>query len=524
MTRLADRMLLGCQSLRPSLVFGRDGLDSYLRWEMSKQSPKPLDEKEFERGLPIERAQLLSSEPLSSRQFDVTTLDGVPVFVADEVAIYALSLPEGTYIGDVVSSMAPPFDKFFVEFQGVGNVWKYKVIESPEDQHLSNVHAWGCLINVIEDPRELEHAANHFLHSSSCIEGIEGRPRWILDISTFLEWEKSKPFGPVGWHRVGLAEDGTWLRHGDGHLWWEGGMPDPVVPPEVNQAWTNFIALQVFPALLTISFLHCKNVEIRAVIPPEKLSKRHHKKHGRDLVRYHILDIKPLRRLLDRHRAGLKEDLRRALHICRGHFKTFTPDAPLWGRHIGTYWWAPHVRGSKSAGVVLKDYRVSAPSEFGRIYRDADENPAESAKEAPPSKDPDGTGRGLAAHNRTQNQIAEIVRGLGWFPRSPAPGEPDFDVAWKVKDTFFVCEVKSLSPTNEERQLRMAVGQVIRYRQKLNAAAFEPVMAVIATEMAPQDQSWNQLCEHENIVLVWPQVAKDKIIEAAETMEIDKIP
>jgi hypothetical protein len=280
----------------------------------------------------------------------------------------------------------------------------------------------------------------------------------------------------------------------------------------------------VFPALLTISFLHCKNVEIHAIIPPEKLSKRHHKKHGRDLVRYHVLDIKPLRRLLDRHRAGSKEDLRRALHICRGHFKTFTPDAPLWGRHIGTYWWAPHVRGSKSAGVVLKDYRVSAPSEFGRAYHDADESPPDATKEAPASKDPDIAGRGLAAHNRTQNQIAEIVRGFGWVPRSPASNEPDFDVAWKVKDTFFVCEVKSLSPTNEERQLRMAVGQVIRYRQKLNAAGYEPVMPVIAIEIPPQDQSWDRLCENENIALVWPQIPKEKFIKVMETLGIDKNP
>jgi len=192
-TRLADRLLLGCQPLRPSLVFGRDGLDSYLRWEMSEQSPEPLDEKKFERGLPIERAQLLLSEPLSSRQFHVTALDGVPVFVADEVAMYASSLPEGTYLGDIVSSMAPPFDKFFVEFQGVRNVWEYKFIESGF-KHSENVHAWGCLITVINNPKEIEYAAKHFIHSSSCIEGIEGKPRWILTINTFLEWGKGKPF------------------------------------------------------------------------------------------------------------------------------------------------------------------------------------------------------------------------------------------------------------------------------------------------------------------------------------------
>ena len=57
---------------------------------------------------------------------------------------------------------------------------------------------------------------------------------------------------------------------------------------------------------------------------------------------------------------------------------------------------------------------------------------------------------------------------------------------------------------------------------EINAAGYEPAVAIIATEMAPQDQSWDQLCKQENIILVWPQVAKEKFIEAVETMGIGK--
>lgn len=32
-------------------------------------------------------------------------------------------------------------------------------------------------------------------------------------------------------------------------------------------------------------------------------------------------------------------------HLARGHFKTFTEDAPLLGKHVGTYWWGWQVRG-----------------------------------------------------------------------------------------------------------------------------------------------------------------------------------
>jgi hypothetical protein len=266
-----------------------------------------------------------------------------------------------------------------------------------------------------------------------------------------------------------------------------------------------------FPVLLTISFFHCRNVDVHPSLLPEKVSERHRKKHGRPLIRYYVLDIDPMRRVLEGLRTGRRDELRRALHICRGHFKTFSPDAPLLGKHVGTYWWAPQVRGSKSEGVVVKDYRVNAPSELGKSYREADEDPRESLKEAHSSRDPDRAGQGLAAHNRTQNTVAEIVRRLGWIPRSPAASEPEYDLAWKSTAGLFVCEVKSIQPANEERQLRMAIGQVIRYRQKLTAAGHEPVTAVIAAERVPEDHSWSDLCKEENIVLIWPEAAEQQL-------------
>jgi hypothetical protein len=79
---------------------------------------------------------------------------------------------------------------------------------------------------------------------------------------------------------------------------------------------------------------------------------------------------------------------------------------------------------------------------------------------------------------------------------------------------LFVCEVKSLTSDNEERQLRMATGQVIRYRQQLTAAGHEPCFAAICTERQPSDLSWNELCEKEGIILLWPEVATARLKEA----------
>ena len=91
-----------------------------------------------------------------------------------------------------------------------------------------------------------------------------------------------------------------------------------------------------------------------------------------------------------------------------------TPEAPLLGKHVGTYWWAAQARGKSEHGVVEKDYRVRLDQGLGREYEVANEH-AEIAVTAPEHSglDPDLGGRGLRAHNTTQNALAEMVRDAG---------------------------------------------------------------------------------------------------------------
>ena len=336
-------------------------------------------------------------------------------------------------------------------------------------------------------------------------------------IETYLEKRKGEPCGPANRHLCGLAEDGTWFRHSNGKLYWYSQLGFSVSdepPEEAKQALTERVAQLLFPALMALSFMHCKNVSVKNVVPSEKLSRSYSKRHGRPLLSYGELRIDPIRKVLEQQRKDVGGSLRKALHLCRGHFKTFTADAPLMGHATGTYWWAPQMRGTASAGLALKDYRVEAPSKIGRAYSDAKEDPPKAQQEAPPSKDPDSAGRGLAAHNRTQNYLANVIREIGWLARSPSASEPQYDLAWLVNDMLFVCEVKSLTPQNEERQLRMATGQLIRYRQQLHAQGHEPCFAVICAERQPSDLSWDELCEREGIIFLWPEVAMRRLKDA----------
>lgn len=50
--------------------------------------------------------------------------------------------------------------------------------------------------------------------------------------------------------------------------------------------------------------------------------------------------------------------LKRALHICRGHFKNYSNGKGLFGKYKGLYWWDMNLRGNSENGTVVKDYKV----------------------------------------------------------------------------------------------------------------------------------------------------------------------
>jgi hypothetical protein len=138
---------------------------------------------------------------------------------------------------------------------------------------------------------------------------------------------------------------------------------------------------------------------------------------------------------------------------------------------------------------------------LGSNYRWADEEAA-SAERDPFAVDPTLVDRGVSGHAITQNALASHVESLGLEPRSPGPHGPNFDLAWQDGDTIFVAEIKSLTETNEEKQLRLGLGQVLRYVHCLG----ERVRPVLAVERRPSDLSWAELCTQLGVILAWPEV------------------
>ena len=108
---------------------------------------------------------------------------------------------------------------------------------------------------------------------------------------------------------------------------------------------------------VTLKLLNCKNIQSEIIKAPEALNKKRRKTGKQEIFNYHVLNVvvpgkkrgySPATEPLSHNR----------LHLCRGHFKEYTTDHPLFGRYTGLYWWQPQVRGQNKYGMVIKDYNI----------------------------------------------------------------------------------------------------------------------------------------------------------------------
>lgn len=109
--------------------------------------------------------------------------------------------------------------------------------------------------------------------------------------------------------------------------------------------------------------LNCKNITTETHNPDIKLNKARRKKGKQELFEYKTLKLllpgNKEKHLLKNEPTGEHN----RIHFCRGHFKEYTAEAPLFGRITGLWWWQPHVRGQNKDGVVMKDYNVGVKND-----------------------------------------------------------------------------------------------------------------------------------------------------------------
>jgi hypothetical protein len=152
------------------------------------------------------------------------------------------------------------------------------------------------------------------------------------------------------------------------------------------------------------------------------------------------------------------------------------------------------------SSAELADQRTTSPG-LGAAYRQVPATELSRSRD-PFSVDPALVERGLRGHTDTQNELASVLSNAGIEPRRGLLPGPNFDLAWQKDGTVFVAEVKSITAGNEEHQLRVGLGQVLRYRQRLSALGHDRVVAVLVPERQPRDPSWRELCQDLGVVLL----------------------
>lgn len=221
--------------------------------------------------------------------------------------------------------LMPPYEKMFVETRAAG---------------ISNaaIKRWGILCSVLQPEHARQVASDRSIPISNSAEHfvglalkLDGREDWgfaILSLDT-----GGRPLGLGFWEQHLLSEE------------------------DLARS-----VLFLVPLLLALSLMHCKNVTQVEHVPDGPVQRKATRKHGIPLVTYRVLGIQPMREVLRNEGRSDEQGLKKALHICRGHFATYSQDKPLFGRVAGTFWIPQHLRGAAERGVVVKDYNVEAPA------------------------------------------------------------------------------------------------------------------------------------------------------------------
>lgn len=127
-------------------------------------------------------------------------------------------------------------------------------------------------------------------------------------------------------------------------------------PVKVHQDEWYLVIVLCLPVIKGIIMLNCRNVRL---VPEPKsglkeLLNRHSKKQK---IVYKVLVVDLMKPKTKSDHESIETGIKKSLHICRGHFRTYTTEKPLFGRLIGTYFIPAHMRGTSDVGIIEKDYK-----------------------------------------------------------------------------------------------------------------------------------------------------------------------
>ncbi|NUK70343.1 hypothetical protein HRW23_28020 [Streptomyces lunaelactis] len=112
--------------------------------------------------------------------------------------------------------------------------------------------------------------------------------------------------------------------------------------------------------------------------------------------------------------------------------------------------------------------------------------------------------KATAAHESTIGALIDHLTSQGIEVHSYARNAPRFDAGWSNGTEIFIAEVKSLTGTSEDQQIRLGIGQVLDYAHQLRLVpSGRSVRPVLVLERKPADTRWSSLAEAVGIQLTW---------------------
>jgi hypothetical protein len=251
----------------------------------------------------------------------------IPVIVADNVAAYYFSGTSQEH-WDLLRdfpNLAPPFEMFWVEHR-----MPHRINSSEGDTDLSGLNIRvGILVFGVE---------RHQVRG----DGIPENAHWLLACEVFVDYGLQRgdvTQGPHGTIQLAINSDGQlidrpWMMH--------------YADDNATAVMQSFMGW-IHPALLTISFLHCKNVTVNENVVPKPLAKKYEARTGVKPSGYKTLVIEPLKTILRNQGRSDTVGLAKAMHICRGHFKDYRQGKGLFGKYHQLVWHPSVVRGTGAA-------------------------------------------------------------------------------------------------------------------------------------------------------------------------------
>lgn len=304
-------------------------------------------------------------------------LESTQFVVADDVTQYFFAINDKeNWKEEDFPNVAPPFDNFWIETKRPTHILSEEfglISWDPNDPGASRPSRWGAIfLQVPKEKLLTEPRAARYPGPPIGFFTLEDLAtfRWLYEIILFVEYPGTKVCPIWAWS-MPVKEDGSmWSKYDKITNSRPCGYSYSLLPSAqaalirpgglvAYQSYRSSAHTMLNPLLLAICFMHCKNVEMVTVRPPEKLKKRNTQR-GRSMFSYRMVQVGAIRKIIEASRKPGDTDISMALNRCRGHFKTYTEERPLLGRAVGTYFWNEQLRGGKKKkAVVLHDYKVT---------------------------------------------------------------------------------------------------------------------------------------------------------------------